>query len=209
MVHTQYSHKNEATVSDAALVKLVLAGNREVFADLVKRYEKPLFHFIYHFLNDYEQAGDTLQDVFLRFYIALPQLDASKPLKPWLYHVAHNCCVDEVRHGHNKLCMHFSQLISENDRGEEVAFDMPDAATPIDELCEQHVLQEKLERAISTLSVKMKTVVLLRYTSNLRFGDIGRIMGIPEATAKTYFNRAKRYLREELKKDAIFGSKLQ
>lgn len=48
------------------------------------------------------------------------------------------------------------------------------------------------------LQTKFRAVVLLRYVRQLSFYDIGRVLRIPEATAKTYMQRAKPLLRAAL-----------
>ena len=56
-----------------------------------------------------------------------------------------------------------------------------------------------LQRAIDALPPKFRAVVLLRYASQLSFSEIGQALQMPEATAKTYFQRAKPLLRASLK----------
>ncbi|HEU0000661.1 MAG TPA: sigma-70 family RNA polymerase sigma factor, partial [Ktedonobacteraceae bacterium] len=70
-----------------------------------------------------------------------------------------------------------------------------------EEITEHHELQEKLQRAISSLSPRYRSVVRLRYTGQQSFAEIGRALHIPEATAKTYFQRAKPLLRAALTSD--------
>jgi len=67
-----------------------------------------------------------------------------------------------------------------------------------EEIAEQHDLQERLQRAIESLSPRYRSVVRLRYIGQQSFAEIGRALHIPEATAKTYFQRAKPLLRAAL-----------
>src|SRR5919197_1583866 len=101
-------------VSDSGLAQQTLAGDQRAFEVLVQRYSTPLFNFICHFLGDYDQACDILQQVFLRFYTSLPKLGTGDPFKPWLFQVARNCCVDELRRKY-RSAIHFSQF--ENSEG--------------------------------------------------------------------------------------------
>ncbi len=73
---------------------------------LVRRYSTPLFNFIYRFLGDYDQACDVLQQVFLQFYLSLPSLRIGDPFKAWLFQVARNRCLDELR---RKRAIRFSE----------------------------------------------------------------------------------------------------
>src|SRR6266581_6334012 len=84
-------------MSDGILAQRTIAGDQRAFEILVQRYSTPLFNFICHFLGDYDQGHDILQQVFLRFYTMLPKLSTGESFKPWLFQVARNCCVDELR----------------------------------------------------------------------------------------------------------------
>jgi len=98
-----------------------------------------------------------------------------------------------------RYAIHFSQLETENSEG-EVTFlgDMADSGPLPEELMERHDLQDLLQQAIQSLPPKFRSVVTLRYTAQLSFSEIGRTLNMPEATAKTYFHRAKVLLRKTL-----------
>ncbi len=182
--------------SDGVLAQQTLAGDPYAFEDLVKRYSTPLFNFIYRFLGDYDQACDILQHVFIQLHGSLNTLRTDKPLKAWLFQVARNRCLDELR---RKRVIHFSELESVND-DEELSplAAIPDNGPLPEELAEQSDLQYRLQDAIQTLPIKFRSVVLLRYAGQLSFSEIGQTLNMPEATAKTYFQRAKPLLRTAL-----------
>jgi len=183
-------------MSDGILAQRSIAGDQHAFEILVQRYSTPLFNFICRFLGDYDQACDTLQQVFLQLYISLPNLRTNDPLKAWLFQVARNRCLDELRRKH---AIHFSELEPLNDDDElSPLATMPDTDPLPEELAERRDLQQCLQKAIQTLPPKFRSVVLLRYTGQLSFSEIGQALDMPEATAKTYFQRAKPLLRTAL-----------
>lgn len=186
-------------ISDAVLAQKTLAGDQRAFEALVQRYSVPLFNLIYRFLGDYDQACDILQQVFMRFYTSLPTLNTGDPFKAWLFLVARNCCVDELRR-RRRYAIQFSKLESTNSENDSTPLtDMPDTSPLPEELAERHDLQQCLHNAIQNLPPKFRSVVLLRYTAQLSFSEIGKVLCMPEATAKTYFHRAKILLRASLK----------
>src|SRR5947209_5234656 len=73
---------------DTVLTRGACAGEQQAFEMLVRRYQHPLFNFIYRFLGDYDEAYDISQEVFLRLYLSLSRLEVDKPLKAWLFQVA-------------------------------------------------------------------------------------------------------------------------
>ena len=191
-------HMQPIEMTDGLLAQQTLAGDQYAFESLVHRYSTPLFNFIYRFLGDYDQACDILQHVFIQLHNSLPSLRTDKPLKAWLFQVARNRCLDELRRKH---AIHFSELEAANEDDELSPLVAIPANGPLpEELAEQSDLQRSLHEAIQTLPVKFRAVVLLRYASQLSFSEIGQALSMPEATAKTYFQRAKPLLRAALTK---------
>lgn len=192
----EYVNVARPEISDAVLAQQTLAGDQRAFEVLVHRYSTPLFNFICRYLDDYDQAWDVLQQVFLRFYTFLPRLSSREPYKAWLFQVARNCCVDELRRRH---AIHLSQLESTIDEYETSLLDHITDPSPLpEELAERHDLQRCLQEAIQTLPPKFRSVILLRYAAQMSFSEIGQVLSMPEATAKTYFHRGKRRLRTTL-----------
>ena len=157
----------------------------------------PCFTFICRFFNDYDAAADILQQVLIQLYVSLPRLRTSEPLKAWLFQVARNRCLDELR---RKRLVHFSELqMSGEDEGLSPLAILPDTSPLPEEVAERHDLQQLLQEAINQLPLKYRAVVLLHSTGQLSFSEIARTLEMPEPTAKTYFQRAKPLLRTALK----------
>jgi len=84
--------------SDEQLVALFRAGNEEAFRVIHDRYRQRLFAYARQMLGGSRQdAEDALQDVFIRAYGALRANDREIALRGWLYRVAHNRCIDQLR----------------------------------------------------------------------------------------------------------------
>jgi RNA polymerase sigma factor (sigma-70 family) len=182
--------------ADGELITAARAGNQDAFEVLVHRYSAPLWSFIRSMLGNEQQADDVMQQVFLKLYLSLPSLQTDGSLKPWLFQVAHHCCVDELRRRRH-IC--FSELEAVDD--EEAAFvvdNLVDPSLSVEEIVEHADLQHLLQTAIQRLPATFRSVVLLRYTTWLSFREIGNILQMPESTAKTYFSRAKPFLRTAL-----------
>lgn len=194
-----------AESADNVLIGRVVAGDQTAFDALVLRYHESLFNFIYRNLRDREQARDVLQYVFLQLYIFMPKLNmnlsrlktqSKAPLKAWLFQVASNRCIDELRKHRPVLFCEMEPLDEEDDQ--HASYVIPDTCPLPDEVAEYHDLQYTLRHAILSLPPKFRSVVFLRYTTEMSFGEIGRVLNIPENTAKTYFQRARPLLRAAL-----------
>jgi RNA polymerase sigma-70 factor, ECF subfamily len=173
-----------------------LPGNERAFEGLYKRYRSALFKFILNMLRDYDLASDILQQVFLQLYISLPTLKTGKPFKSWLFQVARNRCLDQLR---RKRVVRFSEFDTYNEDDESEMFTFVQDPHPLpEEIAECHDMRDRLLSAIKSLPPRFRSVVFLRYTRQLTFPEIGKALGMPEATAKTYFSRAKPLLRASL-----------
>ncbi len=184
------------SMKDGDLVKQAQSGNQAAFETLVERYHVPLHRFIARYFGDYDQRSDVLQQVLIQLYLSLPELRIDGTVQAWLFRVARNRCVDELRRRH---VPNFSELAIE--KHEQETFLREDSlllAPSVEDRVEQHEVQHVILQAIAALPHKYQAIVWLRYTTLLTFGEIGRILHIPEATARTYFQRAKQRLRQSL-----------
>jgi RNA polymerase sigma factor (sigma-70 family) len=204
MEHTSSCHPTGMVASllrDGDLIKQAQAGSQIAFEALVERYISPLHNFIAHYFSDRDQRCDVLQQVLIQLYLSLPDLRTDRTIQAWLFRVARNRCLDELRRKH---VPNFSELITEESEEEALIAEGAQLLAPsAEDQAEQHEMQYYLCQAIADLPQKYRPIVWLRYTSLLTFGEIGRILHIPEATAKTYFQRAKERLRQSLEQFSI------
>ncbi len=192
----EYTKTRLQDCSDGVLAQRSLFNDQLAFETLVQRYRPLLLNLACSILGDYDQSCDVLQHVFLQLYLSLSTLKKDKPLRNWLFQVARNRCLDELR---RKRTVPFSSLELIEDEDDVSWLSSIRDPNPLpEEIAEQHDLQERLQRAIESLSPRYRSVVRLRYIGQQSFAEIGRALHIPEATAKTYFQRAKPLLRAAL-----------
>jgi RNA polymerase sigma factor (sigma-70 family) len=189
--------------SENFLIAQAVQGDADAFDKIVDIYQLQLLNFIRRCLNDEELSNDVLQFVFMQLHVSLPKLHRNlhstrtkNPLKSWLFQVAWNRCMDELRR-HRSIP--FSSLET-FDQDEELSMlnVIPDPHPLPEAVAENHELRKTVRQAIEKLPPRLRSVVFLRYTRELSFVEIGRILHMPENTAKTYFQRARPLLRAEL-----------
>jgi len=189
-------HTQDPETADSVLVQQALAGNQEAFEALVSRYNKALFVLIYHYVGEYHEAHDVLQQVWLQLYLSLPTLRPHLHIKPWLFTVARNRSLDLLR---RKRLLSFSEVETGNEEDEAAFLDtIPDTSPTPEELAKRRDLQHELQRAILALPHTYRSVVLLYYGEQLNFSEIGQALNMPVSTVKTQFHRAKPFLRAVL-----------
>src|SRR5438270_12940148 len=194
-------------VPDGVLVGQALAGDQLAFELLVSRYHRPLVSCIRGFLKDDEQVSDVLQHVFLQLYVSLPVLLRNVSLKAWLFQVARNRCLDELRKRRRRPEVPFSTL--EREDGEEGLSPLeaiPDPEPLPEEMTERIELQGSLHAAIVSLPPKIRSIVHLHCFKQLSFAEIGRTLNMPEPTVTTTFYRSLPRLRRALASSVQFAS---
>jgi RNA polymerase sigma-70 factor (ECF subfamily) len=182
-----------AQLSDEELAARFVAGEVQAFETLVQRYAKPIYNFALNFLGEADDADEAAQRVFVQLYQSLPHTRLDTPLKPWIYQIARHKCVDLWRGRHTVSL----SAVEDEDHPSDVVD--PIDTTPLpDELAERADLQHVLREAINALPAKQRMAATLRYVNQLSFAEIAAVMDVPENTAKTYFQRAKKALRRQL-----------
>lgn len=185
------------TIADSHLVQQALAGDQQAFEVLVNRYQTALFHLVYHYVREYHEAHDILQQVWLQLYLSLATLHPTGNLRPWLMKVARNRCIDVLR---SRRLLFFSELVaSDDDDGEPLFAPFLATTLTLEELAEHHDVQQCIQRAIEMIPAQYRSVVWHHYVAEMSFPEIGRKLNIPESTAKTRFQRAKPFLRAALR----------
>jgi RNA polymerase sigma-70 factor (ECF subfamily) len=201
-VQTQRQRNREdPEPADSFLVQQSLSGDQEAFEVLVSRYKHSLFVLIHHYVGEYHEAEDILQQVLLQLYLSLATLRPNAYIKPWLFTVARNRSLDALRHKrlHSQRLLPFSEVKPGNEE-DEVAFldTIPDTSPTPEELVEQHELQHEIWRAIQSLPHTYRSIFVLYYGEQLNYAEIGRILNKPGTTVKTQFNRAKPFMQAVL-----------
>src|SRR6184192_984681 len=195
----QYSILRGQGVRDGVLIGQALTGDQRAFELLVSRYHPLLMRWIQGFLKDDELANDVLQHVFLQLYLSLPVLLRNVSLRGWLFQVARNRCLDELRKRRRRAEILFSTLewkSREEDLSPVEA--IPDPEPLPEERAERIDQQGSLQQALFALPPKVRSIVHLRCFKDLSFAEIARRLHMPEPTVKTYYYRSLPRLRTTL-----------
>ena len=169
---------------DGELVTRYLAGDRRAFDDLVRHYQRPIYHLAYRYLRSEADAKDLTQRTFLKVYGALPRFRAEASFRTWIYRIAINLCLNELR---------------DRKRGE--ASDRPEvidqalSPPPDIESLDAQARGAWLRRAIASLPPRQRMVLELRIFDELPFREVAELCGSTENAAKVNFHHAVKRLR--------------
>jgi RNA polymerase sigma-70 factor, ECF subfamily len=177
------------TIDDTQLVKQAQAGESAAFSKLVMKWQDRIHRFAFRFLADSDDASEITQKTFICMYQKLNTLDDPAKFSAWIYRVAGNLCLDELkRAGRNK----FAPLESRDDHTGE-------NGTP-DKCMENKELGEILQKALLLLPEEQRTVIILKAYEGLKFREIAEALEQSENTVKSRMYYGLTSLRRILNK---------
>jgi RNA polymerase sigma-70 factor, ECF subfamily len=185
--------------ADEVLMLRYKEGDLEAFEILLERYQQPLFTFVLRFCNDYHQAEDLVQEVFLRLIKSAKSYEPKAKFSTYIYTFAHNICIDHFRRGKKRKTTSLSQPI---DVEQELTIEdtVKDEHANPEKDYRQKTLEKALQEAVSELPEEQREVFLLREQMNLPFEEIARVVGCLPSTAKSRMRYALQSIRTKLEK---------
>jgi RNA polymerase sigma-70 factor, ECF subfamily len=152
----------------------------------VRRYQRPVLSLLVRLTGDQALAEDLAQETFVKAFRSLAAFDTTRRLSSWLFRIAHNTGLDALRRARA------SRSQAAGPGADAPVEDLP--APPDPDPLEQRALGRALQDALARLRPDQRTAVVLRYDEGLAFEEIGRVLGIPEATARSHVHRARKDL---------------
>ena len=175
---------------DLALLRKAQRGDERAFGVIVRAYELPVFNYVLRTVGDRALAEDLTQDIFLRVYQALPGFSLRCRFTTWLFQVAKNRVLDELR---------------ARDRRPQRPVTLEDAP-PIDVVdtpLEQVETIDAVWRAVSELNPDLKMALLLRDIVGLSYIEIADSLEITLATVKWRIFKAREEVQVALAREGI------
>ena len=171
-------------------------GNKSSFEKLMERNYKRVFNLIYRFVASHEIAEDLTQEVFIKVYHAASSYRPQAKFQTWLYQIAKNISLNELRRHKNKDVSLDETFETEDG---ELKREIADTRTlnPSEEMTQQETIEE-IQAAIKSLPENQRMAVILRRYENLSYEDIAKAMNCSVEAVKSLLNRAKESLKEKL-----------
>lgn len=171
------------------MVEAARRGDRDAFNDLVRSTYRDIYALAYRLTGNREDAGDVVQDAYVRAYRAIRRFRGDSSFSTWMYRITSNCA-----------STHLSR------RTRQRTVELVDDAPIVDQRPEQDpslraeaaVLRHHLDRAIRALPERLRQVVELRDLHDLSHSEIAAELGITTSAAKVRLHRARQRLRTML-----------
>ena len=173
-------------MTDEQILEDIKKGNSSAYREIVIRYESQIASTIIGMLGKCPEAEDIGQEVFIRFYKAIPSFRGDSSVGTYLTRIAINLSLNEIKRRKRKKSIFIEKEISElinyvDDNKQNLTED-----------------KEMVNKAIQSLNPKFRSVLVLRLIDGYSTDEVAKILKIPVGTALSRLFRAQEKLREKL-----------
>lgn len=176
-------------LSDEELVTKVRQSNQELYVEVVRRYQQPLFRYAVALVHDHDIAHDIVQESLIKAYTNLRGFNTKKKFSSWLYRITHNQAMDHFRS---------QRRFTSFDLLPELVQTLASRSN-VEVTLDETLLREKIDEVIDQLPLQYRTVVILYYLEGKKYAEISEVMKVPEGTVATWLRRSKVVLAKALK----------
>ena len=170
----------------ATLLQRIARGDLRAFAELVDRYQRPLFAFLGRMGLEAARAEEVAQETFLRAWRSLPRYRTEQAqFSTWLFTIARRLALNELARSRNRY-----EVAADDDAPEPAC-----AAARPEQALDQRRLQARIDAAFRSLGTDDRSVLALAYSHDLGMAEIAVIEGCSVDAVKTRLHRARQRLR--------------
>jgi RNA polymerase sigma-70 factor (ECF subfamily) len=179
--------------TDQELVLLLQQGDLTALGDLYDRHQRLVYRTALGITGDEQIAADLLQDVFLRMHRFARHIDPDRPLEPWLYRTTANLTYTWMKR-------HRRWLRPLEDVAEWLVGSKKQLPTYVAEVSEEW---KDVQKAVSSLSLQQRVVVVLYYINDLSLQEISEILDVPVGTIKSRLFYGRQALKKYLETGGV------
>src|ERR1700688_2126442 len=199
--------QSQSRADEAQLIKRVCEGEREVFYELVRPYERMVYATASSIVKNPADAEEVAQEAVLKAFSKLSSFRGESKFSTWLVQITYNEAKMKLRKAHANLYESIDDS-QQTENGEFWPKDYADWRPIPSELLEENEIRQAVQDAISSLSANYREVLILRDVQRLSIKETTTILGISEPNVKTRLHRARLLLRDSLA-PGIDGSWIQ
>jgi RNA polymerase sigma-70 factor, ECF subfamily len=192
------ARKEGAAVDETELIRAAQRGDSSAFEELVRTYDQNVLRLALSMLRSPEDARDVYQETFLRVYRNLNQFRFDCSFHTWLYRIATNLCLDQLRR--RKVRKEEPTIVATTEGTLDRAETAPEPGVAGDP--HRHLfsgqIRKRVKEALAELTPRERMVFELRHYEGMRLRKIGEVLGTSEEAAKNCLFRATQKMRTAL-----------
>lgn len=182
--------------TDAELVARAKQQDREAYNELIRRTHPRIYALLYNMTSNREDAEDLAQDVFFRAYKALPRFKGDSSFYTWTYRIAVNRAISFLKTRKKRSGVSLDDMDGGVER-DPAYVELSAQESPFREATLNEI-QEKLNKALQTLSENHRTVVVMHDIQGIPHDEIAKTLGISSGTVRSRLFYARKLLQVEL-----------
>ena len=179
------------------LVSRAIEGDFDAFDEIMLLYRERLYGVIYNMTFNHEDAADLTQESFVKAFRCLSKFKRKSSFFTWLYRIGVNLTLTHLKRKKARKFFSFDQL-SDHKKSKEVLAEFSSSEKSSIKTTLLNELHEKLNEALSKLSDKHRTIVVLFEIDGLSHKEIASIMKCTEGTVRSRLHYAKLQLQSLL-----------
>ncbi len=176
-----------AELSDEQIVVKVRSENKELYSEIIQRYQGKLSHYLRKFIHDRDELEDVLQAVFIKTYENLYGFDEQRKFSSWIYRIAHNEAVNHIKK--------YSRISVSVDELEPL---LKDEKVDLPQGVDNELLRQRVEEGLSHMKDKYREALILCFFEQRSYEEMSEILRVPINTVGTLISRGKKQLQEYL-----------
>jgi len=185
-------------MADLLLVERCKQDDAAAYEQLVDRYRNKILNYVARYSGSTADAEDLAQEVFIKAYLAVRKFRGECTFQTWLFQIANNVCVDRFRRVKRERVAYSLDEPVETAEG-EVERDIPDWSNDPESIAQGRELQAMVQKTLTTLSDKLRPVVILHDLEGMAHEEIAEVLRIPVGTVKSRLFNARMELRRKLR----------
>ena len=194
--------KERFTPHDDPDVQLMLRfqkGEMEAFQQLFHKYSPSVVNFAFRFLGTQARAEEIAQEVFLQVYRWQKRYEPKAKFSTWLFKIAHNHCLNEVRKGEYRVSLESFDLPNDPE-GDERERNLPDTTSAKGEdILAAKEAAGRIQRILHRIPESQRTALLLSRMEGMSYQEVAEVLGSTEKAVKSLVFRATQSLKEGLR----------
>lgn len=176
-------------------VDQALLRKDRLFGELFNTYRSRVYYITRRYASNEQDALDFVQDIFIKAYRALDSLEADSNYGPWIYRIAVNHCIDQIRKKRRPE-LSYDELLENGGTIADHAFTASDAYYGSE-------LRSQVLALVENLSPEHRAVLLLHCMENLPYREIARVLNCSIGTVMSRLHYARKYLKEAMTVRAV------
>jgi RNA polymerase sigma-70 factor (ECF subfamily) len=168
--------------------------DRAAFDRLFEDYSAPIFNYVLRMVGDADRAADITQDTFIKAYRKLDTVTDETSTRAWLYRIATNTAIDEMRR---------RRWVSPMGGDEERHSERPDERPGPEAQVIGGMLDERIQRALLRLKPNHRQCLVLSDLEDMSAQQIGEVMGLSYGAVRTLLCRARGEMRRQLAAEGL------